>query len=142
MKLILKQVRASNNPAIIVDGRISRYHLESKVNELVKASGFSTFSAPIGKGIIDESLSNYRGVYVGNVTLDGVAKEIENADLLIEIGSIKSDVNTGIFSYGLENTKTISLNVHGTVVSHIEYPGVGMSEILPLITSSLPTYKN
>ncbi|GAA5809158.1 hypothetical protein MFLAVUS_002563 [Mucor flavus] len=85
------QVRASNNPAIIVDGRISRYHLESKVNELVKASGFSTFSAPIGKGIIDESLSNYRGVYVGNVTLDGVAKEIENADLLIEIGSIKSD---------------------------------------------------
>ncbi|CEP19001.1 hypothetical protein [Parasitella parasitica] len=138
LEQILKLIENSKKPAIVVDGCVLRQHVEKQVNDFVERSGFPTFTAPMGKGAIDESLHNFRGCYSGNVTLEGITKEIEEADLLIELGSIKSDFNTGNFSYGLEKKKTISLHSFGTIIYHAEYPGVGMVELLPLLTSSLP----
>ncbi|KAF1798443.1 thiamine diphosphate-binding protein [Mucor lusitanicus] len=135
---ILKLIESSKKPAIVVDGCVLRQHVEKEANAFVERSGFPTFTAPMGKGAIDESLHNFRGCYSGNVTLEGITKEIEEADLLIELGSIKSDFNTGNFSYGLEKKKTISLHSFGTTIYHAEYPGVGMVELLPLLTSNLP----
>ncbi|GAN10048.1 pyruvate decarboxylase [Mucor ambiguus] len=135
---VLKLIESSKNPAIVVDGCVLRQHVEKEANDFVERSGFPTFTAPMGKGAIDESLHNFRGCYSGNVTLEGITKEIEEADLLIELGSIKSDFNTGNFSYGLEKKKTISLHSFGTTIYHAEYPGVGMVELLPLLTGRLP----
>ncbi|KAI9259765.1 pyruvate decarboxylase PdcB [Helicostylum pulchrum] len=140
-KEILRVIQESQNPAIIVDGCILRHRLTGEVNEFVKTAGFPTFSAPMGKGAIDESLPNYRGVYAGAISFEEVSKEIKNADLLIEIGSIKSDFNTGNFTYGLENIKTISLNSSNTVIFHAEYSGVRMQDILPLLTAALSESK-
>lgn len=138
LQKILEVLESSKRPAIVVDGCILRQHLEKEANEFVRVSGYPTFTAPMGKGAIDESLKNFRGCYSGNVTLEGITKEIEQADLLIELGSVKSDFNTGNFSYGLEKKKTISLHSFGTTIYHAEYPGVGMTELLPLLASKLP----
>ncbi|GAA5809146.1 hypothetical protein MFLAVUS_002550 [Mucor flavus] len=138
LKQILQEIQDAKHPAIVIDGCVLRHRLEKEATEFVERSGFPTFAAPMGKGAIDESLENYRGIYTGNVSLEGISKEIEQADLLIELGSIKSDFNTGNFSYGLDKTKTISLHSFKTVIYHAEYPGVGMNELLPLLTKSLP----
>jgi pyruvate decarboxylase len=135
---ILEALENSKRPAIVVDGCILRQKLEKEVNDFVRVSGYPTFTAPMGKGAIDESLKNFRGCYSGNVTLEGIKKEIEQADLLIELGSVKSDFNTGNFTYGLEKKKTIALHSFGTSIYHAEYPDVGMAELLPLLTSKLP----
>jgi pyruvate decarboxylase len=137
LKTILELIEKSSCPAIVVDGCVLRHHIQNEANAFAKASGFPTFTAPMGKGAIDEKLPNFRGCYSGNVTLEGITKEIEQADLLIEIGSIKSDFNTGNFSYGLEKKKTISLHSFGTTIYHAEYPGVGMMELLPLLTEKI-----
>lgn len=138
LEKVLELIQESKRPAIVVDGCVLRHHLEKEATEFSRRSGFATFSAPMGKGAIDESLPNFRGCYSGNVTLEGIQKEIEEADLLIELGSIKSDFNTGNFSYGLEKKKTIALHSFGTTIYHAEYPGVGMIELLPLLTEKLP----
>jgi pyruvate decarboxylase len=135
---ILEALSNSKRPAIVVDGCILRQRLQKEANEFVRVSGYPTFTAPMGKGAIDESLKNFRGCYSGNVTLEGITKEIEQADLLIELGSIKSDVNTGNFTYGLEKKKTIALHSFYTRIYYAEYPDVGMAELLPLLTSQLP----
>jgi pyruvate decarboxylase len=134
---ILELIDKSSYPAIVVDGCVLRHHIQKEANAFVKASGFPTFTAPMGKGAIDERLPNFRGCYSGNVTLEGITKEIEQADLLIELGSIKSDFNTGNFSYGLEKKKTIALHSFGTIIYHAEYPGVGMMKLLPILTEHL-----
>ncbi|GAA5795088.1 pyruvate decarboxylase PdcB [Helicostylum pulchrum] len=138
LQKILEEISEAKRPAIIVDGCILRQNLSKEANAFVLRSGFPTFSAPMGKGAIDESLPNFRGCYSGNVTLEGISKEIEDADLLIELGSIKSDFNTGNFSYGLEKKKTISLHSFGTTIYHADYNHVCMSELLLLLTEKLP----
>ncbi|CAO3640883.1 unnamed protein product [Mucor hiemalis] len=135
---IITLIKEAERPAIVTDGCVLRQHLQKEANEFVKRTGFPTFTAPMGKGAIDERLPNFRGCYSGNVTLEGIVKEIEECDLLIELGSIKSDFNTGNFSYGLEKKKTISMHSFGTTIYHAEYPGVGMDELLPLLTEKLP----
>ncbi|KAL7333005.1 hypothetical protein PS15p_201970 [Mucor circinelloides] len=142
IKKILECINHAKHPAIVVDGCVLRHHLKKEVNDFVQRSGFPTFTAPMGKGAVDEDVPNYRGVYTGNVTLEGITAEIEQADLLIELGSIKSDFNTGNFSYGLDQTKTISLHSFGTTIYHAEYPKVGMVELLPLLTAALPERKS
>ncbi|GAA5804863.1 hypothetical protein HPULCUR_010371 [Helicostylum pulchrum] len=142
LKQILKEIKTAKYPTIIVDGCILRHGLEIEVNKFVERSGFPTFSAPMGKGSVNTELANYRGIYCcDEVSLSGIEAEIQKADLLIEIGSIKADFNTGHFSFGLEKTKTISLNSSITIIYHAEYPGIGMHELLPLVTASLPTEK-
>lgn len=138
MQNILDLLKKSKRPAIILDGCILRQHLEKEVEDFVRKSGYPTYTAPMGKGAIDENIKNFRGCYSGNVSLQAIKKEVEQADLLIEIGSIKSDFNTGNFSYGLEKKKTISLHSFGTAIYYAEYPGVGMFELLPLLTDNLP----
>lgn len=138
---ILSTISAAQHPAIVVDGAVIRHGLQTEANEFVKRSGFPAFSTMMGKNALDETLDNYRGMYTGSISLDGVKEEIEKADLLIEIGSIKSDFNTGNFSYGFQSTKSISLNINGTRIGHAEYPGVGMHELLPLLTAALPDRK-
>lgn len=138
LQKILEEISEAKRPAIIVDGCVLRQNLSHEANAFVRRSGFPTFSAPMGKGAIDESLPNFRGCYSGNVTLEGISKEIAEADLLIELGSIKSDFNTGNFSYGLEKKKTISLHSFGTTIYHADYNHVCMSELLPLLTEKLP----
>lgn len=139
---ILNATNAAEQPVIIVDVATIRHGLQAEVNEFANSSGFPTFSAKMGKGVIDESLPNYHGVYNGNITLEGIKEEIHKTDLLIKIGSKKSDFNTGNFSYGFENIKKITLNIFSTTIYHADYAGVGMHELLPLLTATLPENKN
>ncbi|GAA5799594.1 hypothetical protein HPULCUR_005010 [Helicostylum pulchrum] len=142
LKQILKLIQSAQRPVIVVDGCVLRHQLQTEAVDFIHHTGFPTFSAPMGKGIVDASFSNYRGIYCGKLSLKGVAEEMEKSDLLIELGSIKSDFNTGSFSYGLENVKTISLHSSCTIIDHAQFPGVGMHELLPLLTAVLPVTKS
>lgn len=139
---ILSAIREAQHPVIVVDGAVIRHGLQDEATNFVNRAGFPTFSTMMGKNAIDETVSNYRGIYTGSISLEGVKEEIEMADLLIELGPIKSDFNTGNFSYGFQDTKKISLNNHGTSIDQVEYAGVGMHELLPCLTAALPDLKD
>lgn len=142
IKQILNAIIKAKHPIVVVDGTAVRHGLIAEVDAFVKRSGFLTLSSSMAKGALDESLPNYRGIYSGDFTYEGVKAEIKDTDLLIEIGPFKCDLNTGGFSYGFENTKTITLNSFSTIIYHAEYTGVGMHELLPLLTAALPATKN
>lgn len=135
--IVMDAIKASKRPIILVDACIHRYGLEKEANEFIKQSQFPTYVTPMGKGIVPEEYDNYRGVYAGKLTLEGVAKEVELADLVIELGPIKSDTNTGGFTYCYDTSKTISLHTFATDVFHATYTKVGIAEFLPLLTRSI-----
>ncbi|KAI8882661.1 pyruvate decarboxylase PdcB [Backusella circina FSU 941] len=138
LKVVTDAISKAEHPVIVVDGCVLRHGATEIVQEFVTRSGFPTYVAPMGKGAVDESLDSYRGCYSGNITLEGIDKEIKKADLIIEVGSIKSDFNTGNFSYALDRSKTITLHSFATIVFLAEYQKVSMLEFLPLLTASLP----
>ncbi|KAI8646198.1 thiamine diphosphate-binding protein [Parasitella parasitica] len=139
LKVVLEAINKAQHPIVIVDACIQRHNLQKEAAAFIKRSGFPTYVAPMGKGIVPEEYENYRGCYAGSITIEGIAREVEKADLIIELGSIKSDFNTGGFTYGLDRGKTISLHSFATNVFYADYDKVSMVEFLPLLTASLPS---
>ena len=92
--VVMKYLNEAKDPIILVDACAIRHRVLDEVHALVEKSGLPTFVAPMGKGAIDESIQNYGGVYAGSGSHKDVKNRVEKSDLVLSIGSIKSDFNT------------------------------------------------
>ncbi|KAJ3055552.1 Pyruvate decarboxylase 1 [Rhizophlyctis rosea] len=134
---ITTTVNAAKRPAIILDACAHRFHVEKEVLDFIEASGFPVYSAPMGKGVISDFHKQYRGAYLGDLSVPSVKEELEQADQVLLIGSIKSDFNTGGFTFHLPTSRLIELHSDHTLVHHAVYPKVGFRGLLPLLAKSL-----
>ena len=76
-------------------------------------------------------------IYVGTISRPEVKEKVEGAKLILSVGGLKSDFNTGNFSYQIPTTRTVELHSDNTVVQHATYPGIGMKWLLPKLTERL-----
>lgn len=136
--VILKYLTAAKNPVVLVDSCAVRHRVLAETHEFIEKSGLPVFVAPMGKGAVDETIPQFGGVYAGDGSNPGVQERVEAADLLITIGSVKSDFNTAGFTYRTSQLKTIDLHSTSTRVRYSEYPGVGMKGVLRKLIDNLP----
>ena len=90
--VVLKTLKAAKSPVVLVDACVDRHRASEETHEFIARSGLPTFVAPMGKGIIQESLPEFRGVYAGDASHPDVRELVENSDLVISIGTIKSGI--------------------------------------------------
>ncbi|KAE8227696.1 hypothetical protein CF326_g7401, partial [Tilletia indica] len=114
---IVKRINQAEDPIIIVDACSIRHFVLDEVRELVEKSGLTFAQTPMGKTAMDEQHPQYAGVYVGSISEPGVKERVEKADLLIMIGSIMSDFNSGAFTYRTPQDRRIEL--HSGFRNHI-----------------------
>jgi pyruvate decarboxylase len=127
---ITKLISASQERvAVIVDGCALRYGVTGEVKVFLEKTKFPVFVAPMGKSGVDESYERFGGVrptlrcvsvpltrfstqmYTGRPSLPAVKQTIEQVALIIYIGAIYSDLNTGGFSHDLPKTKLIEVGL-------------------------------
>lgn len=89
VKAIASLYAAATNPILLVDALAERFGAEDLVLELAESTGMKIFVSPMGKSAIDEGHPLFGGIYAGNVTQPGVAKLVESADLVIDVGPLK-----------------------------------------------------
>lgn len=135
--VILRYLHAAKNPIILVDACAIRHRVLDEVHELVEKSGLPVFVAPMGKGAVNETLKTYGGVYAGSGSSQGVRERVENSDLVLSIGSIKSDFNTAGFTYRVSQLSTIDFHSDYIRVRYSEYPGVRMKGVLKKVTARM-----
>lgn len=49
----------------------------------------------MGKAVMDETSPRYGGCYIGENSLPAVKELVEKSDLVLSIGGLKSDFNSG-----------------------------------------------
>lgn len=135
--VVLKYLHAAKNPIILVDACAIRHRVLDEVHELIEKSGLPTFVAPMGKGAVDETLPNFGGVYAGDGSNRGVRERVESSDLVLSIGAIKSDFNTGGFTYRVSQLSTIDFHSEFVRVGYSEYPGVRMQGVLKKVVAKM-----
>jgi pyruvate decarboxylase len=137
----LRYLYAAKNPIILVDSCAIRHRVLGEVHDLVEKSGLPVFVAPMGKGAINETHPNYGGVYAGDGSQPEVKERVESADLVLSIGTLKSDFNTAGFSYKTSQLNTIDFHSTHTTVRYSEYPGVTMRGLLRKLVDVLDKSK-
>ncbi|KAI1428944.1 thiamine pyrophosphate enzyme [Xylaria sp. FL1777] len=132
--VVLKYLHAAERPVVLVDACAVRSRVLEEVHEFIDKTKLPVFVTPMGKSAIDETHPSYGGVYAGSASHPEIKAIVEDSDLVLSIGSLKSDFNTAGFSYRLSQLNTIDLHTDHCVVRYSEYPGVKMRGVLRKIT--------
>lgn len=160
--LILSLISLAKNPIILVDACASRHDCKSETRQLVEVTQFPVYTTPMGKGTIDEGgisgevdddpalavkiakslaqsrhsvASRFGGVYVGSLSEPSVKEAVESADLILSIGGLLSDFNTGSFSYSYKTKNIVELHSDHTKVRQAIFEGVKMKQTLNRLIS-------
>ncbi|KAJ3738731.1 pyruvate decarboxylase [Lentinula detonsa] len=129
--------QAQGDVVVLVDVGAVRYNAVEEVKAFVETAGFAVYASPMGKSVISEAYERYGGLYTGATTRPEIKDKIEGAKLLISIGALKSDLNTGNFTTRLDVARTVELHHASSKIKFSEYPGIGMKYLLPKLTSAL-----
>ena len=89
----------------------------------------------MGKSVIDETNPNFGGVYMGAGSIDSVKAYVEASDLVLRVGAINSDFNTGGFSMKLQPSNVIELHPNFVSIGYARYD-VQLRGILAHLTAS------
>ena len=128
---ILTMVKAAKNPIIIADGCASRHSVEAETRQLVDITQYPSFATPLGKGTIDETHPRYGGIYVGSLSTPEVKKVVESADLILSVGALLSDYNTGSFTYSYNTKNIVEFHSDHMKIRNATFPDVQMNFVLP-----------
>ncbi|KAF7317234.1 Pyruvate decarboxylase [Mycena chlorophos] len=137
---LVDRASANDNIVILVDVCAVRHDARAEVNELVKKTGFPVYASPMGKTVVPEDFEGYGGIYVGSISDPVVKAKVESAELILSIGCVKSDFNTGNFTYSIPAGRTIEFHSDHTKIQHAVFPGIGMKALLPRLTALLEPY--
>jgi pyruvate decarboxylase len=113
---VVRAVNEAENPCIFIDGLVHRHNAIEEAKELVEVLQVPIYCANMGKGIIDDTHPRFVGLYNGTVSSPGVAKAIQRSDLVLLLGSIPADTNTGGFTRTFSSEKLVEINPFDVVV--------------------------
>jgi pyruvate decarboxylase len=134
--------KANGDVVVITDACTIRHRVKDELKQLLDATHFPVYAAPMGKTAVSETYERYGGIYVGSLSSPQVKEKVESAKLVLSIGAMLSDFNTGNFSYHIPKSSTVELHSDHTMVLRARYHGIGMKRLLPNLTARLAQYKS
>ncbi|KAI3404261.2 hypothetical protein KGF56_002900 [Candida oxycetoniae] len=135
---ILSMISKAKDPVIIIDACCSRHNSTFEANKLIQLTNFKFAVTPMAKGSrdIDENDPKYVGVYLGDLSYPKSKELVEQSDLVLSLGAVLSDFNTGAFSYALPTSRVVEFHSDYTKIRNAQYPGIRMKELLQKLLES------
>jgi len=109
VKRIKEYLDKSNKPVIIVGDLVRSYGLQEIVKRLLINSHIPFVVSWAAKGIIDESLENYAGMYAGEFSLSVIQEFVESSDCILSLGMFNCEINHGEFTSRLDRKYLIDV---------------------------------
>lgn len=137
VKKISELMYKSSSTVILSDACAIRHRVLGELQELMERTKLPSFVSPMGKGSINETSAQFGGVYVGDASRNDVKKRIEEAELVLYIGALKSDFNSGGFTYRIETSRTVEFHSDHMKLRYSVFPGVQMNQVLRKLIDTL-----
>ena len=138
----LAEVRALLNaaaaPVLYAGVGVRRNALMTQATRLAERWGLPVVSSVLGKASFPESHPHYLGVFVGTVGSVAAREAIERADLVLTVGVINSDINTGFGTFPIPPGKQIVIDERDTLVFHHRYAHVPMTAMVTALADQGP----
>lgn len=117
---------------------LARTGLRSQMQAVIDASGLPFATMFMGKSVLEEQQPAYIGMYDGRLMNEDVREFVEGCDVVIEVGTLMSDFNSGAFTARLDPAKTITISHHVTHAGGKTYSSVEMGDLLAALAQRLP----
>jgi len=123
-------INASKQPVILVDVEVQRFGLQDEVAELARKTKMPVASTLLGKSAISEREKFYIGVYQGALGRQEVREYVESSDCLLMLGMMMTDLNLGVYSAHLDQSRCIHAAFEKLSVAYHVYENVRLSDFL------------
>ncbi|KAJ4360824.1 uncharacterized protein N0V89_001391 [Didymosphaeria variabile] len=138
VEAIAEALKAAKHPTLLVDVLTRRFGAAEETRQLAKKLNVPVFASNMGKGIVNETEEMYGGVWMGAVSSPGVLDEVKKADLVVTLGYLPADTNSGGFSRNLTEARTIRIEPHEVIVKGHKYSDIAMKPLLSAFLKTLP----
>ncbi len=124
-------------PAILAGVEVHRLGIRGELQGLIDHAGYPFTTTLLGKTVIPEKHPQFCGVYNGAIGLEGARKTVEDADVLLSLGALMTDVNLGIGTAKLDASKMIVANSDKVRVKHHVYEQVSLRDFINSLRAKL-----
>jgi TPP-dependent 2-oxoacid decarboxylase len=137
LKEAIAMIEKASQPIFLADAEVIRFGLQTQFKALLEKTGFPYATLMLGKTVLDEEHPQFIGQYQGIRTRDALRHRVEDADVIILLGGLLSDLNTGGFSAKLPAEKMISANIHSLKIKHHIYDQVELEDFMKGLEKAL-----
>ncbi|HED3067219.1 TPA: indolepyruvate decarboxylase [Kluyvera ascorbata] len=130
-------LRDSRRVSLLADVLALRFGLQSTLNKWVDAVPIPHATMLMGKGLFNETHAGFVGTYSGGASLPETRAAIEDADVILCIGTCFTDTITAGFTHHIPQEKSIEIQPFAARVGKRWFSGINMQEAVnALITLS------
>jgi len=137
IKEALGMLDQARKPVVIADVELIRFKLQQAFAGLLDKTGFPYVTMMLGKTVLSEHHPQFIGLFEGDRSREYVRKRVESADCVLQLGALMTDLNTGGFTTHLDDSKTISANIHSVKIKHHYYENVSLHDFILGLTEKL-----
>ncbi|MCC7024143.1 MAG: alpha-keto acid decarboxylase family protein [Thermomicrobiales bacterium] len=132
-------IASARQPVIVLGVELSRFDLIEPAMRFVERSGIPTTVALLDKSAIDERHPSFIGVYAGAMGRPEVQEYVEGSDCLIQLGTLPTDLNLGVYTAHLDPARCIDATRNRLAVGLHTYEQVGLADFVEgLARADLP----
>jgi len=121
---------AARRPALIAGIETFRYKLTREIVRLAERTGAPCMTTVLGKGAFPMDHPQYMGVHMGAISPPSIRKRVDAADLVINLGTLLTDMNLGSRPPSITRGKSIWAAGNKVNVSFHTYTDVGIRDFL------------
>jgi indolepyruvate decarboxylase len=136
VEAILTKLAAAGNPVATITALTARYGVADKAVKFVTKANLPVAVTSYDKGVVDESLPQYIGLYAAGSSQPPAVREIvEQADLILDIGGVMlTELNTALWSAVLDTDRAICIHDNWVRSGSNVYLNVAIDDLLTAIT--------
>ncbi|ACB95422.1 alpha-keto acid decarboxylase family protein [Beijerinckia indica] len=135
---ILSALEKAETACVLPGNLIHRCGLQRTMQNIIDRSGLPFATMFMDKSVLDEHQPAFVGMYDGALMNDDVRQFVEDADCVLTIGTLMSDLNSGAFTARLDPARTITIAHHNVLCDGKTYIDVEMGDILRALAENVP----
>jgi indolepyruvate decarboxylase len=126
------RLAAAKNPAALVTTLVARYGVRQDAANLITKANLPFAVTPNDKGVLDESLPQFLGLYAGDSSGPTAVRDcIEAADVLLDVGGVVlSELNTGLWSDRLVASRLACIHDNWVRIGDKVWLNVAIGDVL------------
>jgi indolepyruvate decarboxylase len=136
---ILAKLAAAEQPLVLATALTSRYGVSDKAAELITKANLPAAATSYDKGVIDESLPQFLGLYAAqNSQPPAVRDAVEQADLFLDIGGVLlTELNTGLWGDALNTTRAVCIHDNWVRIGPRVFLNVAIDDVLDALITAV-----
>ncbi len=129
-------IRDAERPVILAGVDVQRFGLQDALVELAERTGIPVAATILSKSAMAETHPLYLGVYAGALGNEAVREYVEASDCLIMLGVYLTELDLGIFTAHLEQSRSIHATSERLAIRHHTYPQVSLKDFVAGLSSA------